>query len=52
MPEDKEQRPKNPRINHWLEGVETAINEGTLYGVGEAERSVSEREKKHLLLPY
>ena len=47
MPEDKEQGTKNPRINRWLEGVETAINEGTLYGVGEEERSVSKR-KKHL----
>ncbi|KAL9950398.1 hypothetical protein ACROYT_G042886 [Oculina patagonica] len=32
MPEDKELGPSNTRINRWLEGVETAINEGTLYG--------------------
>lgn len=30
----------NPRINRWLEGVETAINEGTLYGRKE-DKSVS-----------
>lgn len=40
MPEDGELGPTNPRINRWLEGVETAINEGTLYG-REEDKSVS-----------
>ncbi|XP_020632569.1 uncharacterized protein LOC110069387 [Orbicella faveolata] len=32
MREDGDLGATNPRINRWLEGVETAINEGTLYG--------------------
>lgn len=31
MPEDEKLGPSNARINRWLEGVETAINEGTLF---------------------
>ena len=40
MPDDKELGLTNTRINRWLEGVETAINEGTLY-CREEDKSVS-----------
>lgn len=37
MREDGDLGATNPGINRWLEGVETAINEGTLYGRKEDE---------------
>lgn len=40
MPEDRELGPKNPRINRWLEGVQSAIDEGNLHGSEEGKRSV------------
>ena len=40
MREDGDLGATSPRINRWLEGVETAINEGTLYGRKE-DKSVS-----------
>lgn len=54
MREDGDLGATNPRINRWLEGVETAINEGTLYG-REEDKSVSDNictNVKCLLLTY
>lgn len=46
MPEVRELGPINPRINYWLEELETAKIERTLYGI-EEETSVSNNSKMH-----
>lgn len=39
MPVEKDLDPTQPRINRWLEEVESAINQGSLYGIGETEKA-------------
>ena len=51
MREDGELGATNPRINRWLEGVETAINEGTLYG-REEDKTVSNNICTNVLNAY
>lgn len=43
MSEDRDLGPTNPRINRWLEEVETAMIDGTIYG-REEEKSVSKKQ--------
>ena len=40
MPVETNLDPTNPRISHWLEEVEAATNQGSLFCTGEAEKSV------------
>lgn len=51
MREDGELGATNSRINRWLEGVETAKNEGTLYG-REEDKSVSSNICTNVLNAY
>ena len=51
MREDGELGATNPRINRWLEGVETAMNEGTLYG-REEDKTVSNNICTNVLNAY
>lgn len=51
MREDGELGATNSRINRWLKGVETAKNEGTLYG-REEDKSVSSNICRNVLNAY